>query len=126
METPEIPPEREDRANRLIAHAAHTLTHISKILARVGIFIPLNADDVDTLIDGVELSLDLIEDAPLSPRTGSCIFVMTLRWLTAMDMIMAYRGLGHDWRDAAALDCLHQSEALSAIASNLLDTEQLN
>lgn len=121
-----IPPERDERAAQLIRRAAHTLTHIGKIHARIGILLPVDTDDADTLMEAVELSLDLVDMLPLSNRTASAIFVMTLRWLTGMDMIAAYRETGSEWREAAALDCLHQAEALSAIASTLLDGEQLN
>jgi hypothetical protein len=124
--TPEIPPEREERAEQLLARAAHTLTHISKLLARVGILIPIEADDPDTLISGLELSLELIEDLPLSQRTASALFTMVLRWMATLDLIMAYRGLGEQWRDAAVLDALHQVEGMYAIASGLLHVEQSN
>lgn len=127
MITPEIPPERQERADQLIHRAVHTLMHVSKVLARVGILIPTDdADDAESILQAAALALDLIDDAPLSQRTSGALFVMTLRWLTSMDMIMAYRMLGESWREAAALDCVHQAEALSAIASQLLDSEHLN
>ncbi|GAA3077967.1 hypothetical protein [Streptosporangium carneum] len=121
-EFPEIPPEREERTDHLLAHAAHTLTHVAKVLARIGIRIPLDVEDSDTLTDALERTLDLIDDRPEAPEQAKgAIFALTLRWLIAMDMVAAYRMMGRDWREAAALDTLKQVEMLTIIALNLLD-----
>ncbi|MEV8636543.1 hypothetical protein AB0395_33335 [Streptosporangium sp. NPDC051023] len=118
---PQIPPEREERTNHLLAHAAHTLTHVAKVLARIGIRVPLDTTDADTLIDAMTLALDLIDGRPTPDDAKSAIFALMLRWLTAMDLIAAYRTMGYDWREAAAFDTLQQVEMLVMIATSLLD-----
>lgn len=131
MTTPDIPSERDERAEALVAFAAHTLTHIAKLLARIGILVPVEGTetqgvenaDTDTIIESMELALTLLDDHVTDPATGSAIFVMSLRWLTAMDMIAAYRAIGEDWRDASVLDCLHQVEALCLIVDQRLNAQ---
>lgn len=120
MDTPD---EREQRAEQLVSYAVHTLMHASKVLARVGILLPpaQDLDDPDVLMRAIELALDLIEDAPATPIARSALFAMTLRWLTVVDLIVAFQATGALWRDAAVLDTLNQVEMLVRIAGDLLD-----
>ncbi|MFD0887183.1 hypothetical protein ACFQ08_21780 [Streptosporangium algeriense] len=117
-----IPPEREERTEYLLAHAAHTLEHVAKVLARIGIRIPLDTEDADMLTDAIERALDLIDERPASDDVKSAIFTLTLRWLTALDLIAAYRMMGRDWREAAVIDTLRQTEMLTMIAMSMLDS----
>lgn len=118
METPGI--------ESLLEYWAHTYMHLSKLLGRAGIRVPMGEDLTEDIGDALVTALNVICTRPITPAAASALSAMTLRWLAAGDLISAYEATGDQWRALATLDQLNQIEALVGIVEAMLDGGSLN